>query len=559
MTTESSGVSPRQWIGIAVLGLILVVVNTWPLAPQLAEVGRADSYDGQYGLWQAAWVARALVTDPLHVYDANIFHPHTTTLAFSEPTLLAGILGLPAYLATHSPYATHNLAVLGFFLLSFLGAFALGRYLTGAMWPSLALGIAYAFSPYMFARSAQLPMMAIFGLPFAALAMHRLVERPTPRAAAGVAAALVLQALGCGYYTVFALLVVGGGFAYFGALSRRWRDSTYLRACALAAALSALGLAPLFWPHLSLAEGQGFSRPVAEAYRFAADWRAWFASSAWAHRWMLPLLGSWNEVLFPGFIPVVFAGAAAWLGLRGRLTGPRRATSSGEIAGFYVLLTVLSIWLAFGPAGGLYAVLYESVPLFAFIRAAGRFGLVTTLSTAALMSMMLGHLGQGGRWRPLVAATTVVLGLELCSAPRPGTPALAISPVYRTLAAQARGPVVEFPMAPRQLEINARYVLMSTAHWQPIVNGYGAFWPADIQQFARETETFPSAEALAVVRNRGIRYVVVHAKLYDRYGLGSEAEVTTRLAALEPGISLIASDQNIRLYEVKDPAAPPRR
>ena len=378
---------------IGLLGLVLVVVNTWPLAPRLADVGRADSYDGQYGLWQAAWVARALVTDPLHVYDANIFYPHRTTLAFSEPTLLAGILGLPAYLATHSPYATHNLAVLGFFFLSFCGAFALGRYLTGAMWPSLALGIAYAFSPYMFARSAQLPMMAIFGLPFAALAMHRLVERPSARAAAGVAAALVLQALGCGYYTVFALLVVGAGFVYFGALSGRWRDRAYLRACGLAAGLSAAALAPLFWPHLSLAEGQGFSRPVAEAYRFAADWRAWFASSAWAHRWMLPLLGSWNEVLFPGFIPVIFAGAAAWLGLRGSLTGPRRAASTGEIAAFYLLLAVLSIWLAFGPAGGLYTVLYESVPLFAFIRAAGRFGVVTTLATAALMAMMLGHLG----------------------------------------------------------------------------------------------------------------------------------------------------------------------
>ena len=102
------------------LGVVLVVVNTWPLRAALDRIGRADSYDGQYGLWQAAWVARALVTDPLHVYDANIFYPHRSTLAFSEPSLLAGILGLPAYLATHSPYATHNLAVLGFFLLSFL-------------------------------------------------------------------------------------------------------------------------------------------------------------------------------------------------------------------------------------------------------------------------------------------------------------------------------------------------------------------------------------------------------------------------------------------------------
>ena len=115
MSTEASGESRRHWAVIGLTAVVLVVVNTWPLAPRLDEIGRADSYDGQYGLWQAAWVSRALVTDPLHLYDANIFYPHRTTLAFSEPTLLAGIIGLPAYLATGSPYATHNLAVLGFF------------------------------------------------------------------------------------------------------------------------------------------------------------------------------------------------------------------------------------------------------------------------------------------------------------------------------------------------------------------------------------------------------------------------------------------------------------
>lgn len=560
MSTEASGESRRHWAVVGLIALVLVVANTWPLAPRLDEIGRADSYDGQYGLWQAAWVARALVTDPLHLYDANIFYPHRTTLAFSEPTLLAGIIGLPAYLATGSPYATHNLAVLGFFVLSFLGAYGLGRYLTGAAWPSIALAIAYAFSPYMFARSAQLPMMAIYGLPMTALATHLLVERPSLRTAGGVAAALFLQALGCGYYTVFALLLVAGGVVYFGAFDGRWRDRRYLRGCAIAALLSVAVLTPLFWPHLRLAEGQGFSRPVAEAYRFAADWRAWFASSAWAHRWMLPLLGSWNEVLFPGIVPVTLGAAGAWLGLRRRLDLPPRAVSTRALAGFYVLAAVLSIWLAFGPAGGLYAVLYESVPVFSFIRAAGRFGIVTTMAVAALMAMALAHLTRRvSRGRELVAILTVVLGGELFTAPRPGTPALPVSPVYRALAAQPRGAVVEFPMAPRQLEINARYVLMSTAHWQPMVNGYGAFWPADIQEFARETETFPSAAALAAVRNRGIRYVIVHPRQYDRYGLGTEAEVLTRLEALEPEIVAISSDQNLRLYEVRDRPAGPGR
>ena len=96
----------RRWLLVSLLGLGLVVANTWPLAPSLNRIGRVDSFDGMYGLWQATWVARALVTDPLHLYDANIFFPHRSTLAFSEPSLLAGMLGLPAYFATESPYVS---------------------------------------------------------------------------------------------------------------------------------------------------------------------------------------------------------------------------------------------------------------------------------------------------------------------------------------------------------------------------------------------------------------------------------------------------------------------
>jgi hypothetical protein len=553
----------RRGFWILLLGVALVIVNTWPLAPSLDRIGRVDSHDGQYGLWQSAWVARALVSDPFHVYDANIFYPHRSTLAFSEPTLLAGILGLPAYLATASPYATHNLAVLGFFLLSFLSAYALGWRLTGDALAATALAISFAFSPYVFARTAQLPMMAIFGLPLALLAMHGLVEAPSIRTAAGLAGALWLQALACGYYTIFALLIVGIGLVYFGIEGQRWRRHAFRLHAALSVALTAAVLLPLFWPHLRLSQAEGFRRPVGEALQFAADWRAWLASAAWAHRWMLTWLGTWNEVLFPGFIPSALGLAGAWLGLRGRLTlrsrhdsasVGHRAPDARALAGFYVLIGVFGAWCAFGPAGGLYALLYETLPLFAFIRASGRFGVLTTLAAGALMAMALAHFARDdARRRTIAGVVIVILAAELFSAPRPKVPAIRVSPVYLTLGSQPRGPVVEFPMFPRQLELNALYVLMSTAHWQPLVNGYGAFWPADIQQLAADTNSFPSEPAVERIRSWGVRYVVVHPRLYERHGLSTEADVLHRLDRLHAHLTLVASDPNVRLYQVSAP------
>jgi hypothetical protein len=408
---------------------------------------------------------------------------------------------------------------------------------------SAALGIAFAFSPYMFARTAQLPMMAIFGLPLSLAAMHALVDAPSARTAAGVGGALWLQALACGYYTIFAILIVALGMIVFGLQDRRWKSVPFWRWGIGAALVSIALLLPLFWPHIRLGQTQGFSRPLTEAYQLSADWHAWLASSAWAHRWMLPLLGTWNEVLFPGFLPMALAIAGAWLGLRGRLNAPARAIAPRSLAVFFVLLAILSAWLAFGPAAGLYAVFYAAIPVFSFIRSAGRFGIVTTLAVAALMALALAHMNRvSGRGRTIAAVLVVMLAAEMFSAPRPMTPALPVSPVYRVLAAQPRGPAIEFPLFPRQLERNSEYVLMSTEHWQPIVNGYGAFWHADVQQ--------PSRAALERVRARGVRYVVVHPTTYERLGYASANDVIAGLEALGSDLNLIASDQHVRLYQI---------
>src|SRR5262245_66592297 len=97
---------------------ILSVVFTYPIAFKLGRVGRIDNGDGQLSIWNVAWVARTLTIDPRHVFDANIFYPHTGTLAYSEANLGAGLLAVPVYWLTGNAYAAHNSAVLAAFLLS---------------------------------------------------------------------------------------------------------------------------------------------------------------------------------------------------------------------------------------------------------------------------------------------------------------------------------------------------------------------------------------------------------------------------------------------------------
>src|SRR5579872_7055254 len=95
---------------VIIVGAALTIALTYPLAFKIGRAGRVDNDDGRFSIWNVAWVARTLIVDPRHVFDANIFYPHRDTLAYSENNLGAGALAIPAYWATRSPYAALNSA-----------------------------------------------------------------------------------------------------------------------------------------------------------------------------------------------------------------------------------------------------------------------------------------------------------------------------------------------------------------------------------------------------------------------------------------------------------------
>ena len=54
----------RPLLAALVTGLVLGTVMTYPTIVHPASFSRADSDDGKYSLWNVAWVAHALITDP---------------------------------------------------------------------------------------------------------------------------------------------------------------------------------------------------------------------------------------------------------------------------------------------------------------------------------------------------------------------------------------------------------------------------------------------------------------------------------------------------------------
>ena len=151
MTGTSSPRARFSWpfVRAAVVGAVLVVVLTAPTVTHLTSVGRLDTSDGRLSIWNVAWVAHALTTDPAHLFDTNMFWPHRGTLAYSELNLIAGVLAVPWFVVTGSPVAALNGAIATGLWLSFVLMWALVRRLTASDGAGLVAATGFTFSPFV--------------------------------------------------------------------------------------------------------------------------------------------------------------------------------------------------------------------------------------------------------------------------------------------------------------------------------------------------------------------------------------------------------------------------
>ena len=541
---------------VVAAALLITAVMTWPLVARGASAGRIDSGDGQFSIWNVAWVARTLVVDPRGLYNANIFYPHRGTLAYSEANLGAGLLAVPFYWASGgNPYVAHNAVVFLAFVLALTGTYSLVRHLTGHRGGAAVAAVAYAFCPYVFSHIPHIQLLMTAGIPYSLLAMHRYVGRQTAGRACVLGLTLAAQALSCGYYGIFAGLLVGYGVVFYAVSRSLWRGWRFWAGAAFAALLSAAIVLPFFWPYVELQQGEGFARSLDDSRRWSAGWRSYVASGAWAHRWVLQYLDPWGEVLFPG----IAATVTGLFGLAG-LAGVRRFrpdTAARDHLWFYASVGVIACWSSLGPDAGLYAWLYHVVPVFSWLRAPSRLGLVVVLALAVLGGFAVQALV--GRWRraALASAAIVLLAMaDLCVAPLFMVEARPVAPAYESLRKWPSGPVAEFPFFYLRIDFprHSEYMLYSTAHWRPLINGYSDHIPPEFRAMVVPLSSFPNPESFAILKQLRARYVVFHLNLYDRRAV---VELKARIEQYRDYLRPIRLEDPVWLFHIA--AWPPER
>jgi hypothetical protein len=345
---EGSRFQRRETLVAALLYAVLTLLLTWPLARGLTHDLPADFGDPLFASWAIAW-------DATHLgrgwWNANIFHPHPLSLAYSEHFLAQGLQILPIYAATRNPILCYNLLFLSTFVLSGVGAFLLGRELTGSRTAGFISGLAYAFAPYRFASLPHLQVLSAAWMPFVLFGLRRHFITGRVRPLAGAAAAWLAQNLSCGYYLLFFSPIVVLYIAWEIIVRGLWRNARIMTGVAAACGVVVLAMVPFLRPYLELRR-LGFSpRSMVETIRFSADTYAYLTADP-----NLRLVGSLMRAspraegsLFPGF---TIAGLAAF-GVYAAWRAARRGTSTftrGEqiVAWLLAASTVLLVALMFG-------------------------------------------------------------------------------------------------------------------------------------------------------------------------------------------------------------------
>ncbi|MBS1816421.1 MAG: hypothetical protein JSU08_00680 [Acidobacteria bacterium] len=492
-----------------VVGLTLFV--TWPQglvpASQLA-----NHHDALFSIWRLGWIAHGLVTSPLHLFDANIFHPAKTTLAYSDATMLEGLIAAPLFWAGLPPALTYNLMLLAGFAGSGVAMFVLARHVIGAEGPALLSAAVFTLLPYRIEHFMHLELQWAMFIPLTLWALHRTVESGELRWGAIAGVCFWLQVLACVYYGVFLGLTLVVFVPALVLATARTRTRAVVLPLLAAGVVAVVLTAPFAWPYRAAANELG-GRTAEEIARYSATFHSYFATTTWnrvwgwtADRWGGPELR-----LFPGAVALALAALAV-------VRRPSRVTL------VYVLLAVTAVELSFGFNGTIYRALVDHVEALRGFRATARFAVIASCAVAllagvgahawrqawpatraasALMPMLLA----------LIMADSANRAMRLMPAESPQTP-----DVYKILESAAPGALLELPLPnlDRLPGWEPEYQAWSLWHFRPLVNGYSGYYPRDYITTVLRMNVFPGEGTLDRLRAHDVRFIIVHRAFYDQ-------------------------------------------
>lgn len=543
--------SLKSHAGAAFLYAALTVLMTWPLATRLNLIEAGDS---SYFAWVMAWTTRALLHDPLSLPHANTLYPLRYALFLDEPIAATSILSLPLRLLTTDPIVILNVVRLLTFFLSALGVRALATSLGLSPLAAFAAGAIFSFSSNRVSSPAHLSVLGTQFLPLYFLFLHRWTRDGSARAAGLAGLFFGLSAWACGYQALLAAAILPIPILV---LIQR---PAILRTAPAGIVVALAFLLPLQWLHKQALAPLHYERTASETIFFSASLEGAFSTSASNRVWggaTVNLRSIVEGDLFQG-VTVMGLAALALLALRSDL-GRRRLIFG------YAALAVCAWLVALGPEVRLFGLSLFPGPfsflrefeVFRMIRVPARASVFLCLGLSMLAAIGLDRV-RGAGWRvgllTMALLEATVAPLNVVAADRCINAAEPVPAIYLWLKAQpGNDPVVELPILPndglfqRPRFDDSVYLLWSTTHWKPLMNGYAGTEPQGYGRVRDVMKDFPSGESIALLRSMGVRHVLVHLR---GFGPNRRKAIEDRLPSFAPDLRMSARFEDDLALEI---------
>ena len=566
---------------------------TWPIAPNIAT-HFDSSPDTFLQAWTLDWDARALLSDPAHLFNAPMFYPYTNSVAFTESLIGQAIFVAPVLWLTHNPVLAFNVLLLASFILCGWGMALLAKDVTGRWSAAIVAGLIFAYFPNRFAQLSHINIIAAQYLPFALLCARILLRNTGRRRwlfTLLFGLCLALQILSGTYLGFFSLVAIGlyGLYRAVAAVAVWWPTRKAVRLAFGGALLYIGGIAlavllclPFLLPYLALNRELGLERVIQEVTNWSAE-PYFFLSlprtnilndalySRILDRGLWPPVNSGERLLYPGAVAAALGLLGALVVVAGLWQARRNRAAGVDGDGlFFVLLVVAGVALCFGPGkpGGIplpYRLLYEYVPGFGALRVPVRFIYITMAGLAVLAALGVAWLQDrvarrisrpSFRQRAPLILTTLVAGLILLEyatriTGQTDAGAKPPSPEYGWLAQHPAPTLFLPPSNSAGTDLSVPYGSLRANNTAPVMNGSSGFFPPVYNQFYQDfvssLPNFPSARTLALLQGLEVKYLVIHAS--DSRIAPKWAQLRAYLAA-QPALSLVQSFGDSYIYSI---------
>ncbi len=467
---------------------LFTALLTWPYVTHWrdAVVDHGDPYLVSWILW---WDYHQTLTDPLHLFHANLFYPLRYTLAFSENSYGISLLFFPLYALGARPLTVHTVAMFFGFVTCGYAAFRLARTLTGSNGAAWIAGIIFAFVPFRFGMMSHLPYLFSMWIPLLFEALVLFARERSKGRATWLGVAFFMSGLTAITWFVFSLVPFVVVAAVLLTRYRIWGDRKFWFRGGVALSLASLALLPFLLPYYLAARLYNFQRSVEEVKSWSAWPMHWLSAEPRNKMWhgmgdSLPNAARFR--LFPGLLPILLSLAAFLFAASRRAAKganflqPLRSQWRGDAFWLGLVWTIIGFCYSLGWNSFFYRILYDVLPLFRSLRVAARGAMFAYLGLAILSGLgakrLAGLIGERNpRVRPAVFVTIAVLLLfEFNAAPlqfiRGDVDPDAVT--QRLKETPMRGGIV---VLPANEHVNHRHVLRSADHMKPLIVGISGF------------------------------------------------------------------------------------